>query len=585
VAQEIIAQILTSPSSNQTHALEAMLSQPEPDQQIIYQSNPYIRLCALTDSKEQTESAIGFGQESLPGMQADAILGWVKQILSKGIEAINNYRLPVSLVIFDPQRELTYLIRDPIGDRSFFFTRHGGHYWISNTETCLLQIPGSQYRINQRSLAALAAAAYPDAGDTFYKNIHELPPGHFASFNPHSPPTIKPYYRFRKLPDVYKMSFSQASQMTSALCHKAVEKRLPETKLGLNLSGGMDSSVLAVCCAKLMADAPRQLSTYSYQFKHFPECDESALSKQICSRLGIQNYRVNCDQKLPLNSTDWFHQLDLREVLSDPYRSCRNALYRRQRQSGIRYVMTGDFGDHLYLGRNYALRDLLLNGQFRALWTAIKRIGPLQSWLKQPYLRRLLPAVGIRASNKTTPPWLTPHGAALLSLTQNRHEFLGQIKRKDQISACLNNLTARAAHIGAQQVRKEGLVLLTPFRDLDLVEFMLSLPAHYLERPQDGLSRWVMRAAFAQELPDGILNRNDKTSLITLLENSLRQTYRNRATKILQSEHRWWSSWIEPQWLNTRLDQDQWNETELLVIWISLSIEIWRQQQNAAVRQ
>ena len=116
--------------------------------------------------------------------------------------------------------------------------------------------------------------------------------------------------------------------------------------LGLFLSGGLDSSLIAAIISKELG---KKISTYTVSFKDGK--DESEIASKIADFLGLENEKINSlDDKLwektPENLLNFYGTLNDNLTVFSVYQMCEIV------KKKIKVVLTGLGGDELFMGYN-----------------------------------------------------------------------------------------------------------------------------------------------------------------------------------------------------------------------------------------
>jgi asparagine synthase (glutamine-hydrolysing) len=342
------------------------------------------------------------------------------------------------------------------------------------------------------------------------------------------------------------------------------------------MSGGLDSTTLACLVAPMLA--PQTLITISCVFDELPDCDEREYINAVTTRWATHSIQIPCDDAWPLR--DWQNwPFNPNYPSGNAYRLIRERAYQRTQQEGLRVLLTGDFGDHLYSGADDWLADLLAEGQLRIagqeLFRHLRSHG-LSQTLKARFLRRvarrmvdLIPG-GKRLHRKDTPfPWLTPFSVGSLP-THSENNIISERE-----ASLLGPLTAQGSPMEIFNASRNRIELRTPYRDRRLVEFMLALPAHQLYRC--GLFRSILRNAMRKFLPEIIRMRPGKTTWISLF---FRGIERERGTlqNYIQDPQAFWRKFVRSDWILNRWDAVFTREqdgADKLVPWLCVSYDTW----------
>lgn len=478
-----------------------------------------------------------------------------------------------AFVILDESRSKFFCARDPLGDRSLFYTIKGTRVLIASEPWALTD---SATEPNENAIAHFFALRASEDGETLFKGVFELPPAHVMTFSPAGEQNWC-YWQ----PDLSKTlrgkSDREYAEGFLALLEESVRCRLrSNVPVAVMMSGGLDSTSVACLTARMVA--PHPLTTISYIFDEFPECDERRYIETIKTKYGIHSIQVPCDALLPYQEVEKFpHNPNGPD--GNIYRMIIERTYRRAAEAGLRVLLTGTYGDELYCGAEDWLAALLTEKRLRNAAQDMKlhiRYAGLHCTLKSAFMRRAvirllesLPGgarlVGtIRNWRKASrAEWLTPFAANCITPTVHPKESL------------LGILTAEDNITDAYYAGRYALELRHPYRDRRLVEYVLSLPGHQFYR--HGRYKHVLRVAMQGILPEIIRNRTIPTTLLAILARSLNQNGQVLNTCIRDSEASW-SQYVRAEWLERHWNAPVTIENDgawAVIPWLCASYATW----------
>jgi asparagine synthase (glutamine-hydrolysing) len=338
------------------------------------------------------------------------------------------------------------------------------------------------------------------------------------------------------------------------------------------MSGGLDSTAVASLAANMQK--PQQLTTISYIFDELPDSDEKKYINALKEHWNTRSIQIVCDDCWPFQyPQNWAHNPS--QPRTNPYWLMDSRVYERAQAEGIRTLMTGMFGDHLYSARRDWLADLVIDGRltdaFQGLVNCIRLAGWRRTW-QAHYIQRILIRIfnllGIKrwSHAENTPDWLTPHSSALLKskpeLSDQQHSLTGEMTAQ----LCSREQTTASCY---------AVELRHPYRDRRLIEFMLALPAHQLHRC--GSSKHILRMALKSKMPELVRLRQEATSFRPLFARG-----QEREKKVVENWLREpsaaWKKFVRPDWTLGSLDilpTPEKDGPHALVIWRCLSYEAW----------
>ena len=197
-----------------------------------------------------------------------------------------------------------------------------------------------------------------------------MPPGHHATFK-NKQLTVERYWSWSFPCEQTPLKLSSDEEYFEAFSEelgKAVSRRkMADVPIGSYLSGGIDSSVLALNLSEQMNE--KKLRTYSVTFSD-PEFDESSAQKKVVEHLGVTNTEV----LISANSIGEVFPQVVWQAETPLFRTAPAPLFllsRRVNEDGIKVVMTGEGADEVLLGY-----DLFRETAIRRFWSRY----PKSSW-------------------------------------------------------------------------------------------------------------------------------------------------------------------------------------------------------------
>jgi asparagine synthase (glutamine-hydrolysing) len=247
------------------------------------------------------------------------------------------------------------LARDRIGVRPLFYAaRHGGFYFASEIKA-LLAVPGIEAEIDPFALDEIFTLWAPIAPRTGFKDIMELPPGHFMVIRDGAA-KISRYWDF-DFPDAADgydaRSEEEVAEEVLALLDDATGIRMrADVPVGAYLSGGLDSSITTALAVR---HTPKRLSTFSVGFDS-AEHDETSFQRLMAEALGTDHAAVTCrDGDIAAVFPRVIAHTERPIVRTAP--APLFLLSDLVRQNGIKVVLTGEGADEVFAGYDLFKED------------------------------------------------------------------------------------------------------------------------------------------------------------------------------------------------------------------------------------
>lgn len=441
-------------------------------------------------------------------------LAWGEQVFTR----LNGF---FAAALFDRRKGAVLLARDRLGKAHFYLARdtHQSVFWASEIKALISAGCVDRRRIENAAVSDFLLFNRRDRGGTFWSDVEDFPPGHYAWLNRSGAWNPSPYWMLpaRRL-DIGDLSAQEAASGLRDLLGDSLHLRLrADVPIAFELSGGMDSSALVGLAAGLFE---KKFTTYTVEFPQV-HSNEEPFARMVANR-----YPGQIDYRVIQHSQDHFWReadqfvWQQEEPFHAPNLQTNQHLRRLLKQDGAHVVITGAAADELLAGYpgDYMppyLRHLLRHGElsrfFRELnantelspvhnlmGLALHSIIPeearvrLTKWRsgELELLARVLPGdVMATPSRRPSRPWeKTFHGRTLANMTYRTMNYWLRSGAKADYGIPIES---RA-----------------PFLDYRVVEYCCRLPPEYLIH--EGWHKHVLRMAVKDYLPEQVLWRRQK---------------------------------------------------------------------------
>lgn len=476
---------------------------------------------------------------------------------------------PYAFLLADLERYTITLARDALGDRSLFYYLDSKRLLIATEPYTLLSHPNVGHGFDESQLAAFFARQWPADGSTFFRDIKELLPATTIAVTG-ADVEIRQYWRLANTNHRLRNGHEAAEGFVDEL-DKAVSSRLRSSyPVAVSLSGGLDStSVTAIACQY------QRIKAFSWTFDTLPGCDERRNVESIHRYLGLSYEQVSSDGLWPLGPSS-YETFSPNSPQANMYAPLKQNLYGHAASQNYRVILNGDYGDNVYGGRNYWLRDLISHGHGKEFikWLPwVTRRALVGDSRCRAALRRLLPFNGIRRYTlRRAPHWLTDYAAKLLPRSDASHLLPTTRFELDRYWSALTMYNANCETSERRSGARMGVERRCPFRDRRLVEFMLQLPAFCFYQPETTKS--IARRGMSERLPETVL-ANPKSGLLTeLFDLGIKKKESARIDQLLWHAGADWQRFVKPSCL-PRQSQEVRREAEVL-LWYCFSYESWK---------
>jgi asparagine synthase (glutamine-hydrolysing) len=329
-----------------------------------------------------------------------------------------------AFAIWDGRCRRLFCARDHFGVKPFFYARTSACLVFSNTLNCVRLHPAVSTRLNDLSIADFLLFDYnQDPALTAFADVQRLAPAHTLTC---SAGTVR-VDRYWTLPSDGDIRFRRQEDYVERfkeIWRAAVSDRVRTARVGVLMSGGMDSPAVAAAARKLVSDgpAPRDVRAYTVVVKSLIRDDERYYSGLVAQALEIPVHYVTADDYQLYERWD-LPEMHTPEPNHEPWTIALNYDLLQRAAGHSRVMLTGQGGDPAMLGSSTYALSLLTSGAW----------GRLAADLWHTLSRGKLPRVGFRAHlrhwfGRARPPeplpgWLNPDLVARLDLGARQEKF------------------------------------------------------------------------------------------------------------------------------------------------------------------
>lgn len=431
-----------------------------------------------------------------------------------GAECMQHLIGDFAFAIWDEPNQHLFCARDHFGIKPFFYAAIGGGLVFSNTLNCIRQHPAVSSSLNDLAIADfLLFGENKDPLTTTFADINRLPPAHTLTWSVASGVQINRYWclptdlgvRYRAAGD-YVDNFRE-------LLDVAVADRLRTCRVGIEMSGGLDSSSIAASALSILLRQPKafELQAQTIVYDRLIPDRERYYAGLVAKHLGIPiHYTVADDYKL----YERWDQPETRspEPVHDPQLAMSADAFRGA-ASLSRVFLAGWDGD--------ALLSESLRPHFRSLSEKRQYFCLLKDLLRYALMQRQLVPLGWRdwasrffttrspeVSGDCYPDWLNPELEARLNLRHrwHAHRAIPYIDHPTRPYAyrIYTFLSQHSCFFERYDAGNTGLPLeyRQPLMDLRLLDCCLSLPL----QPWT-VKKHILRESMRGHLPEAVRTR------------------------------------------------------------------------------
>ena len=297
-----------------------------------------------------------------------------------GKDAFTRFNGQFTILLWDKKNRRLIAARDRYGIRPLFVTRWQGAWCFASEMKAFDTLPNFSREYDIKRLFEHGLLWNTIGSDTVYKGIRIIEPGTIEIYTGASEPNVHRYYSLGSIPQEPPVSFNEAEEELREMLSDAVRLRLrSDVPVGMYLSGGIDSSVLALLTSNIMGE---RFKSFSVTFGD-ADFDESIYQNEMVAHIGSEHHSVQIDyDTISDNFSETVYHTERPLFRTAPVPLF--LLSRLVRENDMKVVITGEAADEVLLGYDSYKEVKLLEFWARSPESALR---PLLIKRLYPHLR------------------------------------------------------------------------------------------------------------------------------------------------------------------------------------------------------
>ncbi len=259
-----------------------------------------------------------------------------------------------ALSIWDRLEKKLFVARDRFGVKPFYYFANSNQF-VFASEIKTLWGAGVPRIANEKVWANyLSFATYGLPNETFWKSIHQLPAGHCITVSAEnlSDFQIHPWYDFvAHIQETPILDIPELKKQYTALLHDAVQLRFrADVPLGMNVSGGLDSSTLIALIHKHL---PTSTNIEAFTFY----CNDSNYDELPWVEMLLQDKSYSLNKELLEAQAIPKLVAKISQNQDEPYGGfptiAYSLLFEAAQKKGIKVLLDGQGMDEAWAGYDY----------------------------------------------------------------------------------------------------------------------------------------------------------------------------------------------------------------------------------------
>jgi len=288
----------------------------------------------------------------------------LKSYLANGVKSLDDFRGMFAFAVWDESKQELFLARDRTGIKPLYYYWHDSLFIFASEIKAILQHPKVKKELDMTALSLFLQMGCVPAPYCIFKNIFKLEPGHYITIN-QTQNLVKTKYW--DVSDYYLTSLDKINQsldesaVTEQLENLLMEsfklRMVSDVEVGMFLSGGIDSSLLAAILTKKLGY--NNIKTFTIGFNE-AKYNEAEHAKRVAEHLGTDHHELYCSARQALELIP-----KIADIYDEPFgdnSALPTYLLSQFTRNQVKVSLSADGGDETFCGYD---RYVIINNIFR----------------------------------------------------------------------------------------------------------------------------------------------------------------------------------------------------------------------------
>jgi asparagine synthase (glutamine-hydrolysing) len=484
-----------------------------------------------------------------------------------------------AIAIYDFKINKLFLIRDRLGIKPLYVLQEEGRLAFSSEMKSFKALPGFRFQLDDSGLSEFLLFRNL-INKTLFKNIINIEPGHYMEINNIGEGSLKQYYDIRSEGlKIQTNTDEKLSAKTLKLSLQQAVKRqmISDVKLGCQLSGGVDSSLVSAYANPLVAKGSLETISIVFDNQRF---SEKKYIDQVAEKLRLQSHQFT------LTATDYMAMLEeatwhFEQPLNHP-NTIGIKLLSREARKHVTVLLSGEGADEALAGYSRFLPSA------NKLWSrsflgGIKKnrsklLPFLAYWMSKDQRYLMQTAFGSISTAASLYPSFSYKKAVAQrqKLWDSLKKRPAQQKRKYELLTYLPDLLMRQDKMSMAHSIENRV----PFLDNDMVSTALSLKDDVLIGKQNGRyeGKMLLKKLCADEFGEAFAFRNKMGFGIPLAEFFASTNFSDKWHSKLLPGIQKRALFNSKQLVSWAKKPQNLTPDQLDALWLMTGFELWAQQ-------
>lgn len=259
-----------------------------------------------------------------------------------GKDCISKLNGMFGFCIYDKRLKELWIARDRLGIKPLFYYHDENKFIFSSELVGISKVINAN--ISKNSILDYLSYSYVPSPNSIYENIYKLEPGEELIFNLEKFSIYKNRYWKLDNQENYKKD-TNVNKINNILLNSVKSQMVSDVPVGVFLSGGMDSSIIA-SYASLAQDKPINTFTINFQGK---ESQDKKYADLVSNKIMSNHYEIKVDSESQLKELDnLLYYMD--EPMSDSAIIPTYLISKLAHETGIKVILSGAGADEIFAG-------------------------------------------------------------------------------------------------------------------------------------------------------------------------------------------------------------------------------------------
>jgi asparagine synthase (glutamine-hydrolysing) len=204
--------------------------------------------------------------------------------LARALRSLNGM---FAFALYDEAAQGIYLARDRAGEKPLFYRHHRGRLAFASELKALFADPAMPREVDPEALDHYLAYGYVPGSLCMVRGVRKLPPAHSLWFDLRSGRLVIDRYWTPPRQESTGATLDELTGRMEQLLTDAVRRQLhADVPVGILLSGGLDSSLVTAIAARVSSQPVR---TFNVSFRGHAAHDESPHARLVASHFGTEH--------------------------------------------------------------------------------------------------------------------------------------------------------------------------------------------------------------------------------------------------------------------------------------------------------